>query len=645
MAVGTEDVGTESLVARLVYGAGTDVGLRREENQDSFGIVERPGFRLFIVADGMGGVKGGGIASNLAVQTVREKLGACEKIGQIEIVDALEAANSAILQRGGAEDGTQGMGTTFVGVAFVASGMFVVNVGDSRAYRIRKGAIDQLTEDHTLVRELIRTGAISPDQAENHPVSHMLTRSLGPAVDVSVDCDFLADVDDGDLFLLCSDGLYNLVHDAEMLDLVNNNSLDEAIQKLIDLANSRGGTDNITVMLVRVGDSGREVVTGGNFSESNGDSSSRRADPRAEPQPPYVESHDRQNQVESKERLGDVRDAGNLRALPPALIRPPFRLSNTAFVAALAGIVGLVAGTIINSSSDEPTVGPVVGPNPLAAKVAILDLNEVRDGTGSLALITAAPIMPANDALEAAEGVEDWLLSTASKGRILSVSERDVLGKRRDALNSRLIVLNQRIEALSQPLSGRLADTLKTSSDEISTLENDLKGLRAELETATRKLAVWLGRRKRLEGSDPVDMALEVAVSSPSVREKKEDFERASWAYLKEVEVWRYSPGDESLGRKVAQLARTRNQRIKELAEEVRRAIDSAVEEADHQIAELTVKRDQVQSRLEPLYRDIQFVKVLTTGSSQQKLEKRDELVHERESLQVELEELGRMIP
>jgi serine/threonine protein phosphatase PrpC len=642
MSTGTEDLSSQSLVARLVYGAGTDVGLRREENQDSFGVIERPNSRLFIVADGMGGVKGGGIASNLAVATVRERLAEASAIGRDELVSAVEIANAAIFKRGGSEDGTQGMGTTFVGLAFVDAGMFVINVGDSRAYRIRSGGIEQLTEDHTLVRELIRTGAISPEQAENHPVSHMLTRSLGPASEVNVDCNFQTDVVDGDVFLMCSDGLYNLVYDSEMLEIVRKNSLDEAIQKLIDLANSRGGTDNITVMLVRVGDPKNEPhqIDDELTSDTVDD---LRAALRAEPQAPYIEDAEGgSSTVRSTYSTGG--EAGTVGALPPALIRPRFRLSNTAFVAALAGIVGLVVGTVLRSGDDEPYVGPIVGPNPLAAKIAMLDLARPDGDEMSLSQVVVSPIAPGADG----DGVnvdigDDW--GGRTKSSLLSSSERDVLGKRREALNARLVTLSERIDTLSQPLSGRLADTLKASSDEISNLENELKGLRAELETATRKLAVWLGRRKRLEGSDPVDMALEVAVSSPSVRERKEEFERASWAYLKEVEVWRYSPGDESLGRRVAQLARSRNQRIKELADEVRRAIDTSVEEADHQIAELTVRRDQVQGKLEPLYKDIQFVKVLTTGSSQQKMEKRDELIHERDALQAELEELGRMLP
>lgn len=633
MATGTEDIKADSLLAKLVFGAGTDVGLRREENQDSFGVVERPGLRLFIVADGMGGVKGGGIASNLAVQTVKEQLSK-DKIGQSELVAAVEAANEAIFKRGGTDEGTQGMGTTFVGAAFVEGGMFVINVGDSRAYRIRQGEIEQLTEDHTLVRELLRTGAITPEQAENHPVSHMLTRSLGPAADVNVDCVFTSDVTDGDVLLLCSDGLYNLVYDSEMQQLVQQNSLDEAIQKLIDLANSRGGTDNITVILVRVGDALDAVVT----STGDGELGERRSNTRGTPVAPYIEDGD----TTPAHQRGIVARIES-ESFQQFERKPKYKLSNTAFVAGLAGIVGLVAGAILRTGGEEPYVGPVVGPNPLAAQVAMIDLFKPQESEIATTVAELQPIMPTTPGSEFSDNAEDWL-NSQNKRRTVTSSEREVLVKRQTAISERISLLSERIETLSQPLSGRLADTLKVSSDEISVLEGELRGLRAELETATRKLAVWLGRRKRLEGADPVDMALEVAVSSPSVREKKEDFERASWAYLKEVEVWRYSPGDDSLGRRVAQLARSRNQRIKELAEEVRRAIDAAVEEADHQIAELTVRRDQVQGKLEPLYKDIQFVKVLTTGTSQQKIEKRDELVHERDSLQVELEEITRML-
>ncbi|NLF25810.1 MAG: serine/threonine-protein phosphatase, partial [Deltaproteobacteria bacterium] len=166
----------------------SDIGMRREENQDSFTIIEGEGFKFFVVADGMGGVKGGAEASQLAAVVLAQCLKSKNSITDEDIVSAVNRVNTAIFERGIEKPEYAGMGTTLVGLCFLGSNFYVVNVGDSRAYRIREGGITQLTEDHTLVTELLRSGAIDESQVENHPVSHMLTRSLGPTPIVDVDC-------------------------------------------------------------------------------------------------------------------------------------------------------------------------------------------------------------------------------------------------------------------------------------------------------------------------------------------------------------------------------------------------------------------------------------------------------------------------
>lgn len=238
---------------RIVGTAKTDIGLRREENQDSYGTVENDHFQFFFVADGMGGVKGGAIASQLAVSILSELFKHRTSIDTDALIQATLRVNTAIFERGAMEPGLAGMGTTLVGICVYQDRLFILNVGDSRAYRMRNGEIAQLTDDHTLVNELLRSGAISEDQVENHPVSHMLTRSLGPTPTIEVDCwiektGFQA----GDRYLLCSDGLYNLVSSAEMLEIVTELPVHEATNRLVNLANERGGTDNITVIVVEV---------------------------------------------------------------------------------------------------------------------------------------------------------------------------------------------------------------------------------------------------------------------------------------------------------------------------------------------------------------------------------------------------------
>lgn len=231
------------------------MGLRREENQDSFGIIKRDAFHAYLVADGMGGVQGGGVASRLAISSIEESLAKIEEASEAVLTKAIFAANAAIHQKGASDPTLSGMGTTLVGLIFSANKVICVNVGDSRAYRFQRIGPKQLSEDHTLVGELIRSGAISKEQAANHPVSHMLTRSLGPVAEVQVDCKELSEMpEEGDVYLLCSDGLYGLVSEREILAVLRESSLDEASQSLIALANDRGGNDNITLILIAVGD-------------------------------------------------------------------------------------------------------------------------------------------------------------------------------------------------------------------------------------------------------------------------------------------------------------------------------------------------------------------------------------------------------
>jgi serine/threonine protein phosphatase PrpC len=242
-----------AVLADLSYAVKTDVGVKRSENQDNYAIIEGQGFRFFCVADGMGGAKSGGLASQLAVDSLRSSLSQ-EYISRYDLSQAVERANKLIFDSSQESPDKQGMGTTLVGLCFTGIEFYIVNVGDSRAYRIRNEKIEQLTVDHSLVQELIKAGAIKSEQRDANPISHMLTRSLGPSAQVQVDCVVASKtVCRGDIFLLCSDGLYNLVSDEEILNTVLSASIEQASERLVDLANKHGGNDNITVVLVKAG--------------------------------------------------------------------------------------------------------------------------------------------------------------------------------------------------------------------------------------------------------------------------------------------------------------------------------------------------------------------------------------------------------
>lgn len=242
----------------------TDVGLKRVHNEDSLLVDEE--LRLFIVADGMGGHAGGGTASRLAVQTIQARVRAAREVrpelfsspGGIEdsplpdvLREAIESACSTIYQAARREPSLTGMGTTVTAVVLAGQAAFVAHVGDSRCYLARGTRIYQVSEDHSLVNEQVKAGAITADEARHSRFKNIITRSVGFESDVAVDL-IAIEVQPGDRLVVCCDGLSNLVSDEEILEVVQTSQLDDAPQRLIDLANERGGDDNITVVVVHI---------------------------------------------------------------------------------------------------------------------------------------------------------------------------------------------------------------------------------------------------------------------------------------------------------------------------------------------------------------------------------------------------------
>jgi serine/threonine protein phosphatase PrpC len=234
---------------RLSGSAGrTDAGRRRRRNEDAY-VVAPP---LFAVADGMGGAQAGEVAARLATAAFHEYHEADELEAEQRVAAIIKEANRRIYERARGDTEVSGMGTT-VTAALVEGGRIVIgHVGDSRAYRLRGGRLEQLTDDHSLVADLVRGGRISPEEAEIHPQRSVITRALGTDPEVDVDSQAV-DAEAGDVYLLCSDGLTTMVADDEILDIVGRaKSLEHAGKDLVKAANRRGGEDNITVVLFAV---------------------------------------------------------------------------------------------------------------------------------------------------------------------------------------------------------------------------------------------------------------------------------------------------------------------------------------------------------------------------------------------------------
>jgi PPM family protein phosphatase len=239
---------------RLSSFAGTDVGRARSGNEDSYFC----GRTVFAVADGLGGHQGGEVASAAAVEPLAA-LDGREFAEPGEAAEALAAAiregNAAILERAAGDPGLWGMGTTVTAAALAGERhLQLAHVGDSRAYLLRDGSLEQLTTDHTVVGELVRRGRLTPEQAAIHPERSILTRAVGLDPRIPVDTPDPVELRDGDQVLLCSDGLTEAVDDDRIAELLSAGADGEAAcRSLIDAANAAGGPDNITVVLLRAG--------------------------------------------------------------------------------------------------------------------------------------------------------------------------------------------------------------------------------------------------------------------------------------------------------------------------------------------------------------------------------------------------------
>jgi PPM family protein phosphatase len=249
---------------RIEVAGQTDVGRKRSHNEDNFAIYSE--FGLYVVADGMGGHASGEVASQMAVETLRDfffntsddpertwpyKMDRSKGYEENRLITGVKLSNLRIYETAQKNSKQRGMGTTICALFAVEDGIYVAHVGDSRAYRIRSGKIEQLTEDHSLLNDYKKMKKLTPEEIENFPHKNVIVRALGMKETVKVDTRFEVP-EPGDTLLLCSDGLCGPVTDEQMLDVVTKTpDLPSATRALIDAANANGGPDNITCVLAR----------------------------------------------------------------------------------------------------------------------------------------------------------------------------------------------------------------------------------------------------------------------------------------------------------------------------------------------------------------------------------------------------------
>jgi len=237
----------------------SDVGQKRQRNEDYVGFYEPSSLadletygRLYVLADGVGGAAAGELASQYAVKkTIHMYYQSTEDVPGIRLRRAIEEANADVFAKNLRRPDHGEMATTVVAAVLLGDELIVANVGDSRAYVAREGSIEQITEDHSLIAEMLSDGSITAEQAETHPYRNVILRSVGGHETVQVDL-FSHRISPDDTFILCSDGLTRYVNNQELADIVRAHPPAEASRRLVTLANERGGHDNITVSITRI---------------------------------------------------------------------------------------------------------------------------------------------------------------------------------------------------------------------------------------------------------------------------------------------------------------------------------------------------------------------------------------------------------
>ncbi len=236
--------------------ARTDTGLVRDNNQDSYAACELSDKAVFaVVCDGMGGAAEGAVASSEAVRLIKERIAGhySDDMSDISVksllISSIENANESIYDLSLSDEKYEGMGTTVVAALIANNYVYIAHAGDSRAYRISNGVLNQLTRDHSVVQRMVEIGRITAEEAEDHPDKHIITRALG--VDGDIKVDFCQEsFEEDDILILCSDGLTNYIETEDILRLTDDGCYYNYADRLVNLANQNGGGDNITVVAV-----------------------------------------------------------------------------------------------------------------------------------------------------------------------------------------------------------------------------------------------------------------------------------------------------------------------------------------------------------------------------------------------------------
>ncbi len=582
--------------------------MRREENQDCFGVIKRADFQAFFIADGMGGAQGGATASRMAIGVLQEALSAEDiRISPDLIRATVQRTNRRIYDKGSTEAAYAGMGTTLVGLVFTADGAISVNVGDSRAYRVRHQTIEQISKDHTLLSELIESGTLEKQDAQGHPVSHMLTRSLGPVPEVEVECQLLPDIPQlGDIYVLCSDGLYNYVPAEEILSVVRQNALDDANQLLINLANQRGGGDNITVLVIAVGE---------------------RSPRGRKPTLPYplidIEESSHSDQVTSAQE--DISEQAPQVPLPPPVEEPKdlkaFHRALRARPQGFASGPRLLPSVLLLGST--LALGLVLGS--FVRKASIGGLELVGKSTSSDEQPQPPQITPDDPNPLAALARQIRAERESERGEVL---EGEAASSRQpDQVEAAIRRLEQQIEALKAASGAVLPASIETIKADIDRLQREYSAIESSLDVASRAVTLWLSRQVAFESQSKSETSLaeieQVAAYSTAIKDKLAALSSVSYLFRSKADEVELYPNNAALRSDLESLQARRDQLRQELQLDVRRSLSGILANAYKDYETIRIRRDILWLDLQSARRDLEIRNIISDND----ISKRDQLL------------------
>lgn len=635
-----------SVKAALDYAVATHIGQRREENQDSFGFLLNDGFACFVVADGMGGASGGAQASAMAVRTLEDRMSRNTSEVMIERVrDAVLRANQEIFKKGKANPSLEGMGTTLSGFVITLEGLLLFNVGDSRVYRIRGNTITQLSNDHTLVSELLNTGALTQEQASRSPVSHMLTRSVGPAAMVEVDCQYLDEPPRADdIYLICSDGLYNTISSAEIGYVVGEYRLNDALEHLVALANMRGGADNITGILVECGTQfpRSEMVTTAEDSAEEAAQATRRNIVHidlAEAAAADTFSKVKKEVDISAEILWgahkDNRRAAKLEkdeiTTDPLVSRPPIdTISQRALM--LFGLVfcsAMVAAVWINHLDSQASPAPYV--STYRKDQMILDLSNGRE-------VRKESLVDRQDAEEQSSRRRELTARLQRSAPELSAANQFEV--RRARLQRSRDRLKAQLESIDKPIEPEVLQNQKDLEIRRAEIGDKVHAVDLEIEKLDRQLVQWRRRLQDIEEIDTVNLASELAPFSEVIARGKAEFEQITWRYLRELEGQRIDPSNQEIRARVEGLIGERNLKLSELAQLSRGVIEGMIARDSREQGLLLIQQDVLREDEREILAEVEYMRVRLNGSIEDRSTLSATLRRQLEILERQLQEM-----